>query len=266
MRLITPITILSLASAASLASETAGTLTLQLFDSLTGFHVSGWVKIEGPEPKTVGTTSSGSLAVSLRPGAYREVFCASGYKPLKSHTLVQPNSSSKVGVMLDPVAPPKEESPEAIHTHLRPGFTLLHGYVQDSDSDDPISGVILRVEKAEAQTDARGHFYLSVPTPKPDSPGGLRTGTLICEKPGFKTDITSDFPILDEDVGPIRRGLEKGTGQIVHRDEVEQGRGAGIGLKPGTEPSGTSISPELLKWLGTPATESDCSSKPRAPH
>src|SRR3954468_2983904 len=255
MRLRDSVTILSLACGTLLGSQQAGVLRVQLFDSLTGFKVRGWVKVEGPESITFRTDSSGTRTLQLRPGAYREVFCASGYKPLKSHTTVASNSSSKGGVMLDPVAPPKEESPESIHTYVRPGFTLLHGYIQDNDSDEPLPGAILRVGKAEAKTDAKGHFYLSVPAPKPDTPDGFGTVTLICEKSGYKTDITPNLFISDEDVGPIRRALNKGTRQIFHGAKVEEGHGASIGQDPSSEPSKTSISPELLKWLGMPATE-----------
>lgn len=261
MRLINPITILLLASGSSFAVDNSGTLSLQLFDSLTGLHVSGLMKIEGPESTIVRTTTSGSLTVQLRPGAYREVFCASGYKPLKGHTTVQLKFSTKFTVMLDPVAPPNEESPEAIQGHVRPGFTLLHGYVQDNDFNNPIAGAILRVGKAEAKTDVKGHFYLAVPTPKPNAPYLIGTGTLICEKSGYKTDITPDLGILDEEMGPIRRGLDKGTGQVVHGEGRGQGHGTGIG-QDSSEPSESSLSPELLKWLGTPATDDDCSSRP----
>lgn len=164
--------------------------------------------------------------------------------------------------MLDPVAPPREERPEAIHTHVRPGFTLLHGYVQDDDSSDPLPGATLRVGKAEATTDAKGHFYLSVPTPKSDTAGGVGTALLMCKKSGYKSDINPNFVIVDEDVGPIRLFLRKGSGKIVHDNKAEQPRGSSIGVDPDNGPSGTRISPELLKWLGTPPTDADCSPVP----
>src|SRR4051812_42639058 len=60
------VTILSLACGTLLGSEQAGVLRVQLFDSLTGFKVRGWVKVEGPESITFRTDSSGTRTLQLR--------------------------------------------------------------------------------------------------------------------------------------------------------------------------------------------------------
>ena len=164
--------------------------------------------------------------------------------------------------MVDPVAPPEEETAEAIAARVRPGFTLLHGYVEDDDSGNPLPGATVRVANgnAKAESDSKGHYYLSVATPKPESPRGMGTDTLICEKSGYKTEIRQNIGITDDDMGPVIWGLEKGSGQIIP-DMSQHAMGTGLGEEPrqSARPGATSISRELLEWLSRPVTESDCS-------
>jgi hypothetical protein len=62
--------------------------------------------------------------------------------------------------MLDPLSPPEEESPGAIEAKFRPGFTLLHGYVEDDNSGKPLPEATVRVVNGgeQTQTDSKGHF------------------------------------------------------------------------------------------------------------
>lgn len=141
---------------------------------------------------------------------------------------------------------------------VRPGFTLLHGYVEDGNSGKPLPGATVRVAPggAEAKSDAKGHFYLSVPTPEPENPGGMGVDTLICEKTG-QTDVTQNVGIVGEAMGPAGCALEKGSGQIIHDDTHKpmEDQGTGVGEEPQSARSGeTSLSPELQNWLGNPGT------------
>jgi hypothetical protein len=45
----------------------------------------------------------------------------------------------------------------------------------------------------ETQTDSRGHFWLSAPTPPAPIPGSSGTDTLLYEKAGYKTLIFRNF-------------------------------------------------------------------------
>lgn len=248
---------LLIAFAASLASAASGTLSLHVRDGITGYNVQASVKLEGPESLTLQTDDSGSLTLSLPAGVYREEVSAPGYKVLRSHTKIRAGSNSPETFMLDPLSPPEEESREAIEARLRQGFTLLHGYVENDNSGNPLPEATVRVVNGgeQTQTDSKGHFYLSVPTPEPENPGGMGTDTLICEKTGYKTDIRQNFGIVGEAMGPVGCALEKGTGQIIHdaTHKLMRGQSTGGEEPQSARPGGPGLSPELQKWLGSPA-------------
>src|SRR5207245_6913743 len=96
--------------------------------------------------------------------------------------------------MLDPLTPPEEEQPHEIESKLRSGYTLVYGYVADSITGRPLANVRVHLEKAQADamTDARGYFEMSVPSPpaelmKEAPPPGLPgIDNIIFELPGYK--------------------------------------------------------------------------------
>jgi len=109
----------------------------------------------------------------------------------------------------------------------------------------------------ETQTDSKGHFLLSVPTPEPEHPGGAGTDTLTFEKPGYKTLVFENFAIATEEMGPVSYGLEKGKG-VIREDathKLMRKEGAGLEEEPqSATPGGASLSPELYQWLGSSGT------------
>ena len=90
----------------------------------------------------------------------------------------------------------------------------MHEYVVDGDTGRPLVGVTVRFADAgvQAQTDAKGHFVLSVPTPPAEVPDGLGTDTLVYKKTGYKTIEIRDFGIAPEEMGGTGIEMEKGTG------------------------------------------------------
>jgi hypothetical protein len=147
--------------------------------------------------------------------------------------------------------------PEVIEPKLRPGYTLLHEYVVDAATAEPIAGARVRLIEAgiETQTDVRGHFWLSVRTPRPPTPGGMGTDTLVFEKPGYKTITVSNFGITDEEMGGVAVEMERGSGRVerdaTHKllEKQPEGRGKeadgnGTGLE-------ASWGPTASAWFST---------------
>lgn len=115
---------------------------------------------------------------------------------------------------MDPLVVPPEESSSVLDPLIRPGRTLLHGYVVDTDTGRPLVGVTVRFIHAgvQAHTDAKGHFVLSVPTPPAEVPDGLGTDTLVYKKTGYKTIEIRNFGLAPEEMGGSGVEMEKGTG------------------------------------------------------
>src|SRR5207248_3821345 len=108
----------------------------------------------------------------------------------------------------------------------------------------------------ETLTDSRGHFGLSVPTPRPTVPDMMGTDTLTYEKPGYKTVIFENFGISSEEMGGIADGMEKGSGVVRHNEthKLMQNPGANQEEPQSARPGSAGLSPELYRWLGSPGT------------
>jgi hypothetical protein len=207
---------LSLIFAVSVLAADTGTMTFRVRDDLTHFPIQAVIKGEGPTSFSLVTDAKGEGKVTLPEGEYRLEISARGYDPLRPSFVVRAGGITAAGGQLYSQVAPEEERPEAIDPLLRPGYTLLHEYVVDADTGDPIPGVKVRFVEAgvETETDGRGHFLLSVPTPRPKYPGGLGTDTLIYEKAGYKTLVLRNFGIGSDEMGPTAVDMLKGKGVI----------------------------------------------------
>jgi len=74
-------------------------------------------------------------------GDYLLQISASGYSELRTHYLVENGKTTVGGAFLDPQTLPEEESRAILDPLLRTDYTLLHEYVVDAKTGDPISGV-----------------------------------------------------------------------------------------------------------------------------
>jgi hypothetical protein len=207
------------AKAAAQGPLASGTMTFWVRDSRCHYSLQAVIKGEGPESFSVTTDAKGRGKIDLPAGEYRLEISASGHTSLRTHYLVEPGKTTKAGAFLDWLTVPEEESTEALNPLLRPGYTLLHEYIVDAETGEPLSGVKVRLVNAgvETQTDSKGHFTLSFPTPQPEIPGGIPTDTLIYEKPGYKTIVVRNFGIDPEEEGGNAVDLQKGKG-VVERD------------------------------------------------
>ena len=246
-------------SAASAFSAATGTLRLRVRDVVTDYNVRATIKLEGPESVAVKTDDYGRVTREMPAGNYRVVVSATGYEVRRAHLEIGSGRTLDFTVEMDALKPPEEESPEAINARIRAGYTLLHGYVEDDDSGRPLPAAIVRASNAgaETETDWKGHFYLSIPTPEPHNPYWMGTDTLIVEKAGYKTDIRENFGIAGEAMGPANCGLEKGKGTIktnaIHK--LMRKEGADVQEEPQSAgPGRPSLSVELQKWLGSRGT------------
>ena len=179
--------------------------------------------LQGPQKLSEQTDDEGRASLSLVPGEYRIEVSAPAHKPSRTHYDVRSGGNLPFTILLAPENPPAEERPEVIASEVRPGFTLLHGYVVDANTGRPVAGVKVRFVNAdvETRTDSKGHYQLSVPTPVPANPGGLGTDTLTYEKPGYKSLLVDNFGIAGEEMGGSAIDLEKGTG-VVKRDALHK--------------------------------------------
>jgi hypothetical protein len=208
---------LFLVSVSSLAfGADAGTMQLRVRDSHTHFPVHAVIQGSGPKSFSVATDESGYGTVSLPPGEYQLQISAPDYAPLNTHYAIQPGKTTKAGAFIDPLSLPHEESLEVLDSLARPGHTLLHEYVLDEYTGLPLSGVRVRFVHAgiETKTDSKGHFFLSVPTPAPDFPGGIGSDTLMYEKAGYKAIVMKNLPIGSEEMGATGIDMKRGHGII----------------------------------------------------
>ncbi len=238
---------------ASLMFAATGTMEFRIRDSRTHYAVKAVTKGDGPQPFSLSTDGKGYGKIDLPAGEYRLEISAPGYGALRTHYLVEPAKTTRAGAFLDPQTLPEEESPQVLDRLLRPGYTLLHEYVVDAETGEPLSGVKVRFVNAdvEVQTDSTGHFELSVPTPEPDIPGGIGTDTLIYEKPRYRTIVLRNFGIGSEEMGSAV-DLQKGVG-VVDQDATHKLMRKGFEDQGSPQSSipGMKLSPKLYAWLGT---------------
>lgn len=250
--------VVPIVSAVSVLGAASGTLELRVRDVVTGYNVRATIKLQGPETLALQTDDEGRLTREIPAGEYQVLVTASGYKVRKARLGIGTGTLNYT-VMMDPELLPEEERPDAIQSRMRPGYTLFHGYVEDDDTGKPLPGVTVRFVNAgvEVETDSKGHFFLSVPTPEPENPDWMGTDTLIYQKSGYKTVILENFGVATEAMGPTGVALEKGKGVI--KTDATHKLMRKEGARPEEEPQsaapgGMSLSPELWQWLGGPGS------------
>jgi hypothetical protein len=226
-------------------------------DSRTHHPLQASITGEAPSGFTLTTDVNGRGSIDLPAGEYRLEISASGYNSLRTHYAIKAGKTTSAGAFLDSKTTRREESRDVLDPMFRSGYTLLHEYVVDAETGEPITGVKVRFVNAgvEALTDSDGHFYLSAPTPKSEYPGGLGTDTLVYEKPGYKTLVIKNFGIASDDMGGIAVDLERGKGTInvdgthpLMREDT-----GNDGTLPTSAPEYT-LSHDLYAWLGTAGT------------
>jgi hypothetical protein len=244
-------------TAALPASAVSGVLDFQVKDSLTHQPIQASVAGSGIQTFSVSTDSRGDARMTLPSGDYFLEVSAPGYASLRTHYAVENGKNTLGGAYLDPKTIPSEEARDVLDPLLKADYTLLHEYVVDAKTGDPISGVTVRFLNAavETETDAKGHFTLSVLTPKPENPGGLGTDTLVYEKPGYQKLTLEGFGIAPEEMGPSVVELRRGTG-AVKRDAMHKlmQPGEAPALAPQSAIPRINLPRNVYSWLGRNGT------------
>jgi len=201
--------------AETLCCSDVGTLNVAVRDVDTGYAVNATVSFEGPQILSMQTGKCGTLSVQLQTGEYNITVSALAYKTLKTHTGVTSGENLPGTVMLDPNTPPDDLQPVRLAAEIRPGFTLLHGYIVD-DCGRPLAGVSVRVKngKIGTETDAKGHYYLSMPTPAAPSRDEWGVDTITYSKTGYQTVIIENMSVGGDDLWSVPFSLQKGSGVI----------------------------------------------------
>lgn len=201
----------------------SGSIEYKIRDSLTHHPIkTATIKLI---PQSIGTPITATAdqkghgrIIGIPPGEYGVEISAPGYKPMTSHdTIISSNGKIQDGgvVDLDSETVPEAEQDDVVAKLHRTGYTLIHEYVSDADTGEPIPGVKVRTVKgkAEATTDADGHLYLSTPTPAPTYDYQIvGTDTFIYEKPGYKTLIFRNVIVSDDMGGGSAIDMQKGSG------------------------------------------------------
>ena len=196
-----------------------GSLQLSLRDVITAYAISGTVTFNGPQQLAVPTDENGNLLVTLQTGDYIVQTSPQGYSPLTTHYNIGSGANLPMTIMLDSTSLPEDERTQQLTSELRPGFTLLHGYIVDSKTGKPIAGVRVQLVDAHVETETKpnGHYGLSVATPNELPPGMMGTDTLVFEKSGYDKVVIHNFGIGGEDLRLAPLGLQQGNG-VMHRD------------------------------------------------
>lgn len=242
-------------------SAASGSMALRITDARTHHPIpNALIKGYASESLTteafkVTTDPAGrAKVVGLPTGEYGLEITAPGFRTMRTDALVEAGKATKAGGQLDTTTEPEEESDAVLKSQYRPGYVLLHEYVSDAETGEPIPGVKVRSlkGKAETTTDANGYFKLSTPVP----PGMYNTETFIYEKPGYKTLILRNLIVVaNEDMGGVAIDMERGSGvrDIDATHKLMQKPPPGPNIQPQIEdPPPSKRSAKFDQWLNGP--------------
>jgi hypothetical protein len=207
------------ASLAKTQTQASGSLNLTFRDSMTGYAVPTQLTAENLSAgarSALATDAAGRGRYQLPAGRHNMEAAARGYRPLKTHFELDPQTPLVVIIWMDPLEPPEELRPEVVAAKLRPGYTMLHGHVADAQAGRPLAGAGIRLENAgvEAQTDERGYFLLYALAPPVNPTEDLpKTDNLVVYSAGFKTYRVANVLLTDGDAH-FKIELEQGEGTI----------------------------------------------------
>ena len=213
LSLLYPISCVTQDSTGTPAQAAFGHMEMWVQGSDTGYALKASIRLQGSQATTLETDAAGRATLQLPAGEYAVVISAPGYKTMKLALDLAPVANQNRHINLDPEKAPEGESPESIEAHIRPGYTVLHGFVIDADTRKPLPGVTVRLGKAQGRTDAKGHYFVSVSTPPMTAtgPGAL---TLAFAKPGYHTIVIENFKVASDQLREVPIDMESGHGEI----------------------------------------------------
>jgi len=196
--------------------------TIKVRDLRTKLAVHAKIQFEGPGSVSMETDGTGKLNVALPPGKYDEAISAPGYKTMKVSITIRPGGMPESIVMLEPIKKAEDQTYRELEAQLRPGYTLVEGTALDEDGQ-PVADVKVRLEgksiaTTETTTGSKGIYSFLIPTP-PTTPIGPAdsipgTGTVIAEKPAYKTLVHDGVPLSDNSYWDVLLQMERGSGTL----------------------------------------------------
>ncbi len=239
-----------------------GLIEFRMRDFETGYSVpatvsyadleAGWVN-----PLTVSTDEYGGVRLELAPATYLFEITAPGFKRLRMYLIIVPGKTQASKVMLSPETPPQELLPNVLNPKLRPGYTLVSGYVVDSITGKPLDNVqvLVRNAGAEARTNERGYYEVSVPSPPPVELEGVQLSggdDLTFSLPGYKKYLARNLDFPDGQTAGLNLPMERGAGETeedyTHKLK-RQGKPGQAPQSAGREFDSPAIDPRILRWL-----------------
>ncbi len=197
-------------------------IQFRFFDAETGYAVQpDEINIH---PHTVGATGQriagaqlqkrGHATLNFERGPHTVAVAASNYRPMAGRVEVDGDFPYAIQFLLDPIAVPKEISPEHVTTLHRKDETVFVGYVADDDGE-PLKNVVVRAEPSgrETLTDARGYFQIYVPL-QTLAEAKISPAKLIFQKNGFKTEERHYLELWSEGDYIYRVSLKRGAGLV----------------------------------------------------
>lgn len=165
---------------------TAGSINITVRDSSTGRRVHASLRSLSNDGSIFDThaDNSGRGSVAAKGQTDLEIY-ADGYRPIKSHFIVDGNVL-EVTVYVDPITPPGEIGSEIIDAGLRDGTSIIDGHIFGQDGK-PVSDARVFFESVagSAISGSDGYFRLIVPTQPVDPAGDLPgESVLLVEKDG----------------------------------------------------------------------------------
>jgi hypothetical protein len=208
-----------------------GALTITVREAWTNYAVQAKVEIDGPKRLTMQTDNDGSLKLSLPTGDdYLIQISAPGYKAFGWQALMIRPGENTSGALLEPLNGPQwPPLIKALEAQLKPGYAAVAGSAL-SKQGHPIAGVRVTlggngIQTVSTITDSTGYYGFLIPTPPPtpptpDQPTGLPgTGEITMMKPGYKTQLHHDVPIMDNEFnGTSLVEMEPGSGTTESND------------------------------------------------
>ena len=188
-------------ASSSAAGKSVGFLELRVRDSITGYAVAASVAIDDRPrpPQSWQLNESGRVQLEIAEGQHPVFISAPGYRAVQSRLRVDPATLWQVTVWLDPEQLPEPLRPEAIALHRAAGSALIHGYVVDAETGEPLAGVEVTLNGNGAQSDAAGYFSLNVPvrtTAPQELPEG---GDLLADRVGYQSYLLANTPLIEGD-------------------------------------------------------------------
>lgn len=198
-----------------------GFLDLRVRDAITGYAVPAILELDAGK-KTDPRTSwqldgSGGMRLQLDAGEKRVRVSSPGYHAIGTQLQIDANAAWPVTIWMDPEQRPDELRPEALAAHRVAGSALLHGWVVDATSGEPLPGAEVSFGGERAQSGLAGYFSFNVPVQSGAGEELPESGDLLVQRPGHRSYVLANTALVEGDSQLVIQ-MHKGSGTEVVDD------------------------------------------------